>query len=75
MKGPRLRSRSCKVAWLASGMRLEHLEACLLGGCKGGDGCGTACGLQWLPGRHGKRWFSTIVESGGVRENGKRTNW
>jgi len=49
MRGLRLRSRSCRVAWLVSGMRLEGHEVCLLGGCEEGSGYGRIFELLWLP--------------------------
>ena len=75
MRGLRIRSRSCRVAWLVSGMRLERHEVCLLGECGEGDGCGKTYGLLWLPGKHVKEKLSTLVGERVRRDQRKRKTY
>ena len=50
------RLRSCKVAWLVSGIRLERPEVCLLGEYEEGYVYGIICGFPWHP-RHAREIF------------------
>lgn len=74
MRSPRLHSRSCRVVKLVSGMRLEHLEMSLLGGCEGGDGYRRICELPQLPEKRAMRQLSMVVEWRGQGKS-RRTNW